>query len=360
MTIAYNPGGLGKGLEKLDTALFGLEQFRDAVQEGKVVGIDLNNFAYHRPFQVIKKTEYPGTLSAAEMEMAEVETWLQSLNKKYEPMTKEEIEEFLATSVKESKTEKKIGEVEKEKEAKTETAKISDDKSENNKLNGTAWNGTLESMSGGDEEKRTIDFDFVLNEDGTVTGNNFKKWTQDGDRIKLFGEDESLGYIEFKVGENDLQLTKMLIGDELIQPGERYMGGIAPAGFIYKKSNSDVEEGLQSTGDTMTYSDFNEMSDNGEFKNIAMVTEKLGEPDVKTTDDRGRIIYIYYDLVKYDSGSLGSVKMSFYDEDAYKSYIKNMGASWESNKENWDVSGGGIKASEEIRPKDTFKSIYGE
>ena len=136
------------------------------------------------------------------------------------------------------------------------------------------------------------------------------------------------------------------------------MGGIAPGGFLSKKSNSG-EAGSQSTGDTIPISDFNEMSDNGDFKNIAQVTEKLGEPDVKTTDDKGRIIYVYYDLVQYDSGNLGSVKMAFYNEEDYRSYIEGMGGSWDSNKENWDVSGGGIRASEEIRAGDTYKNMYG-
>ena len=358
MTIVYNPGGLGKGLEKIDTALFGLEQFRDAVQEGKVVGIDLNNFAYHPPFQVIKRTEYPGALSVAEMEMAEVEEWLQSLNKKYEPMAKEEIEEFLASSSEESKPEKDMAKTSKEEE-KTESTDKSNKESENSKLNGTSWRGTLSSMSGGDNQKRSIDFDFTLNQDGSVTGSSFKKWKQDGDRIKLYSEDESLGYYEFKTFKEELQLTKIVIGDEVIQPGESYMGGIAPGGFLQKTLGSN-ESNTQGNKDAMPFSEFNELSEDGEFKNIAMVTEKLGEPDVKTTDDKGRIIYIYYDLVKYDSGNLGSVKMAFYNEEQYKSYVEGMGGSWDSNKENWDVSGGGIRASEEIKPKNTFKSIYGE
>jgi len=96
------------------------------------------------------------------------------------------------------------------------------------------------------------------------------------------------------------------------------------------------------------------------FGNISDVTEILGEPDVKTTDDKGRIVYIYYDLVQYSSGNLGSVKMAFYNEEDYKKYVENMGGSWESNKENWDKSGGGIRANSEMKSADTFKKIYGE
>jgi len=37
-----------------------------------------------------------------------------------------------------------------------------------------------------------------------------------------------------------------------------------------------------------------------------------------------------------------------------------MGASWESGKETWDESGGGITATSEIRSADIFKQQYGE
>jgi len=37
-----------------------------------------------------------------------------------------------------------------------------------------------------------------------------------------------------------------------------------------------------------------------------------------------------------------------------------MGASWETNKENWDESGGGIRATSLMRSADEFKKIYGE
>jgi hypothetical protein len=74
--------------------MLGLEQFRASAQEGKVIGVDLKNFEYHPPFQVIKQAKYPGTVTVAEMEKTEVEEWLESLNTKPEPMTQEEIKEF--------------------------------------------------------------------------------------------------------------------------------------------------------------------------------------------------------------------------------------------------------------------------
>ncbi len=354
LTITNIPSTINNAYGKFDAVMIGLEQFRDTVQEGKVVGVDLTNFEYHSPFKRLKQAKYPGTLTVAQIEKAEVEAWLQSLNKKYEPMSKEDLEKYLASSIKETKQDKEIAE--KEKEDKTEPSKKNE---ENNTIINSAWKGTLESISGGSGEEQSTKLDFVLNKDGTVGGANFKKWKQEGDHIKLFGEDESKGYYEFKVGDNYIVLTKILIGGELIEPGQEYMGGTAPSGILYKKSSS-IGGDAQSSGDAMPISEFNRMSDKGLFKNISKVIENLGEPDVKTTDDNGRIIYVYYDLVKYESGGMGSVKMAFYNEEDYKSYIKGSGASWDSNRENWDESGGGIRATEEINPRETYKQIYGE
>ncbi len=359
LTITNIPNNLGTAYGKFESVMVGLDQLRESAQEGKVVGIDLKNFEYHPPFQVIKQTKYPGELTVAEMDKIEVEEWLQSLNVKQEPMSQEEVKEFLENSVKKNDSGNTDPGNETVKQDNNQTKNEDSNKEETNTIVSTRWKGTLSSMSGGDSQKRSIDFDFTLNQDGSVTGTSFKKWKQDGDRIRVYGEDESVGYYEFKTFKEELQLTKIVLGDEVIQPGESYMGGIAPGGFLQKTSGSN-ESNTQGNKDAMPFSEFNELSEDGEFKNIAMVTEKLGEPDVKTTDDKGRIIYIYYDLVKYDSGNLGSVKMAFYNEEQYKSYVEGMGGSWDSNKENWDISGGGIRASEEIKPKNTFKSIYGE
>lgn len=96
LSITNIPGNLGTAYGKIDAVFIGLEQFRESAQEGKVVGVDLTDFEPHRSFQVIRKTEYPGTISVAEMEKAEVEDWLKSLNKKSESMAPEEIKEFLS------------------------------------------------------------------------------------------------------------------------------------------------------------------------------------------------------------------------------------------------------------------------
>lgn len=113
LTITNIPGNLGNAFGRFEAVNVGLEEFRSTAQEGKVVGIDLKNFEYHPPFQVIKNTKYPGEVTVAELEKAEVEEWIKSVNKDYEPMTSEEVKEFVesielgekASVVEESKNE---------------------------------------------------------------------------------------------------------------------------------------------------------------------------------------------------------------------------------------------------------------
>lgn len=102
LTITNIPSNLGSAYGKFDSVMVGLEQFRDTVQEGKVIGVDLKNFEYQPSFQVIKNAQYPGNVTVAEMEMAEVEEWIKSINKDYKPMTEEEVQEFLGITNKET------------------------------------------------------------------------------------------------------------------------------------------------------------------------------------------------------------------------------------------------------------------
>ena len=101
ISITSIPSNLSTAFGKFDSVMIGLEQFRASAQEGKVIGVDLTNFEYQKPFQRIRQAQYPKTVTVAEMEMTEVEEWLKSLNKEYKPMTQEEVEDFLVTSSKE-------------------------------------------------------------------------------------------------------------------------------------------------------------------------------------------------------------------------------------------------------------------
>lgn len=98
ISITSVPSNLSTAFGKFDSVMLGLEQFRASAQEGKVIGVDLTNFEYQKPFQRIRQAQYPKTVTVAEMEMAEVEEWLKSLNKEYKPMTQEEVEDFLVKS----------------------------------------------------------------------------------------------------------------------------------------------------------------------------------------------------------------------------------------------------------------------
>jgi hypothetical protein len=95
LSITSIPSNLGNAFGRFEAVNVGLEEFRASAQEGKVIGIDLKNFEYKPPFQVIKNTKYPGAVTVAELEKAEVEEWIKSINKDYEPMTQEEIKEFI-------------------------------------------------------------------------------------------------------------------------------------------------------------------------------------------------------------------------------------------------------------------------
>jgi len=99
LSITNIPENLGSAYGKIDAVMIGLEKFRQTAQEGKVIGIDLTNFESHRPFQVIRKTQYPKTLSVAEMEKTEVEEWLKSLNKQQTQMSNTEVLDYLSNEV---------------------------------------------------------------------------------------------------------------------------------------------------------------------------------------------------------------------------------------------------------------------
>lgn len=308
LTITNIPSNLGNAFGKFDSVMIGLEQFRASAQEGKVIGIDLTNFEYQKPFQRIRQVKYPGTVSAAEMEMAEVETWLKSLNKKYETMTQQEVEDFLKGSSKEPVKDKNS--VENVKEVNNGSIGKTDNAKGNINIEGFGWKGTLTSVSGGNNEEQNTELDFILNKDGTVGGGNFKKWKQEGNTIKLFGEDEKSGYYEFTVSENSLTLSKMLIGDEEISPGQEYMGGIAASGVLYK---STVSKSDDSKKGKISFSEWDAWGDaDSRYKDDLI--EEFGNPDITETKS-GKQMWVYSDLVINSSGRTCSPVYTFYETD---------------------------------------------
>lgn len=163
LTITNIPGNLGSAYGRIDSVMFGLEQFRESAQEGKVIGIDLTNFEYQKPFQRIRQAKYPGTISAAEMEMAEVEDWLKSLNKEYKAMTQAEVEDFLKSPQVEEET--KPTEVEQSQE--TVTNSITGQEMAGTYSGSAVLQNTEEDVEADDNLAVTLQ----LNENGTGTAN---------------------------------------------------------------------------------------------------------------------------------------------------------------------------------------------
>ncbi len=148
ITITNIPGNLGTAYGKFDSVMVGLEQFRESAQEGKVVGVDLTKFKYQRPFQVIRKTKYPGTVTVAEMEKAEVEEWLKSLNKEYKPMTAEEAKDFVISTAKDAEQEEIAAEKEVAEERNNQTAEEVEPSNIENPPEITTGNVTAQTIAG--------------------------------------------------------------------------------------------------------------------------------------------------------------------------------------------------------------------
>lgn len=148
LTITNIPSNLGNAFGKFDAVMIGLEQLRESAQEGKVIGVDLTDFEHQGSFQVIKKTQYPGTVTVAEMEKAEIEEWLKSLNKEYIPMTQEEVEDFVKEVFKETEKKEEIVEEESVKEKEKDTTTENKETTKKGVISFDEWDGW------GDEDSR--------------------------------------------------------------------------------------------------------------------------------------------------------------------------------------------------------------
>ncbi len=224
ITITSIPGNLGSAYGKFDSVMVGLEQFRDTVQEGKVVGVDLTNFEYKKPFQRIRQAKYPGTVTVAEMEKAEVEEWLKSLNKEYKPMTQEEVEDFLKSPPKQTEKEE-IVEENSEAETSEGLSKVeeTDDSivTNNTEITNTSngkdaivgeWQGTMRFTPSASSQEQQKDYNFTLNNDGSISGTAsgaFDSWKKEGNSIKLFIKSEvGEGYDEYVLSGDTLTFVK--------------------------------------------------------------------------------------------------------------------------------------------------------
>ncbi len=74
LAVAGLPNNITKGIDKLSAVNFGAEQLNSAVQEGKIIGIELPAVKKEQKFQNIKKYKSPIYISKISPE--EVETWI--------------------------------------------------------------------------------------------------------------------------------------------------------------------------------------------------------------------------------------------------------------------------------------------
>jgi hypothetical protein len=79
---------------KIDAVLLGIEKFRETVQEGKIIGIQL---IPGKKFKVDTSliSKYKEPIYVSELKSEEVDTWLEEQEIEYKNPTKEEIEEIL-------------------------------------------------------------------------------------------------------------------------------------------------------------------------------------------------------------------------------------------------------------------------
>ena len=90
---------------------------------------------------------------------------------------------------------------------------------------------------------------------------------------------------------------------------------------------------------------------------MKLVRQFFGEPDFSTTNDAGRIVYIYLDRI--EDGSSAGVRFTFYTLEDYKKIAESAFGWDEDYQEIWDASEGGLVASSEVRSTDSLKSAYG-
>lgn len=240
LTISTMPGNLTKGIEKLNAITFTAEQINSGVQDGKIIGIEIPEvkIELNNKFENIKKYKTPVYVS--KIDPSEIDKWVNENNINSQIETKTEIETALNLN---------------------EITKISEEKQDDSKqklatnnsdLDGTHWKGVLVNVSGGDGKKRSNDFEITLNKDGSATLNSKdqeneeedeengedglpRNWSQEGNSIKIFGENKESGYYVFEISGDTLVFSKIVVEGKDVMAGSEFMGGIAPIGILYKQ-----------------------------------------------------------------------------------------------------------------------------
>lgn len=221
LMIADLPKNLTKGIQKLNAVTFGADQLNTVVQTGSIIGIKL-------PSYTSKDSAPPMEVSVITPE--EIEAWVTDQVGTTKPETIEEIEEIL-----------EINQVQEEPE---ETEKLNDTPKQHsdggsNDLEGTSWSGTLQNTAGGSQEVFTHEWQIAFQKNGILSGttgeSELTKWKREGNKIFIYKEDMSSGYLEFEISGITLTLNQVVIGDSHITAGEEYMGGKALSGSLVRQ-----------------------------------------------------------------------------------------------------------------------------
>ncbi len=235
LTISTMPGNLTKGIEKLNAVTFTAEQVNGGVQDGKIIGIELPevNVELDNKFENIKKYKTPVYIS--KIDPNEVDKWLSENNIKSGVDTNVEIEDILKITPISQTNQNKINEP--IKDADNQIGKNNPD------LAGTTWKGVLVNVSGGDQKTRSNNFEVTLNKDGTCTMGDMGEdtegssntWSQEGNSIKIFGDNKESGYYVFELSGDAMVFNKIVVEGKDVMAGSDFMGGKAPTGTLYKQ-----------------------------------------------------------------------------------------------------------------------------
>jgi hypothetical protein len=122
------------------------------------------------------------------------------------------------------------------------------------------------------------------------------------------------------------------------------------------KKEDDEEESVE-TDNLMQMSQFNQLSEDDEFSTMKKVKEVFGEPDFNTTNDSGKIVFVYLDRIQ--DGFRSGARFTFYTFEQYKSYAESAIGWTEGDQEIWDESEGGLTATIEVKNNEYFEVMYG-
>ena len=124
-----------------------------------------------------------------------------------------------------------------------------------------------------------------------------------------------------------------------------------------KVEREKVEEKAVEKNNLMGINEFNQLSEDEKFKTMKQVRDFFGEPDFSTTNEAGRIVYIYLDRIQ--DGLRSGVRFTFYTLDDYKKVAESAFGWDEDYQDIWDDSEGGLVALEEIKNNEYFQTLYG-